>query len=220
MRRLALVLTALAVGAATAAPSDAAGKSLPFSLTYTDTCIAPQNVVVLADCDGDNTRSYVQETVPKGGPIDVQGTTFVFPASGMNVKDTVFSSGQTIAAPAGATGYKSVALLAAAREADPAADVSFVVTYTDGSKTTVKAKVANWLHGANKRAISTVRTQWIAWAYSSISWSNEGTMEHVLLPVNSKKTVKSVTLPTQKLMIWSISMSPLASLPKSGPIFN
>lgn len=203
---VATVLGVVALGAPSA-PASAAGSGVPIdiSLKMTMDCITPGNAYLLGDC-GDMLKStYVEETVPKTGPVTVGSTLFRWPKMDLRTNDTMQSSGQTFAL-SGQKGFRSIALLAAYRSAGAGSAVgSIVVKYTDGTSERVSFRARDWKLAPEKSDIKGVRVQ----TFATVLF-DEGSITKALAPINAKKGLKSITLPqtiSPPLLVWAVSLS-------------
>lgn len=213
-RTRAALAAAAALLAAGSPGAEAAGKSLPISLKLhlNQTCIAPANAVLVGSCDGDTFSSYVEESMPDAGSLEVGGTTFDWAGSGLGAKDVVLAAGQPVTVPGAPRGYKSVAALMAAHSTNYKATLT--VTYTDGSKDVLPITLVDW-KAKKGSALKGVRTQWVADAFSSMAYPGEGAIGLVVAPINKKKAVQSVTLPSasNRALVFALSLSSVTSAP-------
>lgn len=209
MRRTALTvvpLLALALaGPARSAPAPS-GQPLDLSTKLTMDCIAPGNAWALADC-GDLLKSaFVEETMPKPGKVSVGSTVFTWPSAGLQGPDTVAATGQKLTVPAG-KGWSSVALLCAFRGGDQEAGntASMKLRYTDGTSELSRFRAYEWKAHPELSAFPGVRVQ-----TGATVLFDEGRMSKALAPVDPRKTLASVELPSTgnpPLLVWAVSLS-------------
>ena len=129
-----------------------------------------------------------------GGSLSWSGATFVFLPPG--AADAV--SGTTIALPAG--NYSSVELLGTAVNGNQAAQ-SFVVTYADGSSTTVKQSLSDWSTPASYPGETIAKTMSYRIADAGTMVDGNFNLYGYSLPINAAKTVASLTLPANRNVI-------------------
>jgi hypothetical protein len=218
---MALALSGVAAAAALV-PSASAAGSLPVdisSLRNTE-CILPSNVMLYGACAADAYRSYVAETVPAAGSVDVKGTTFSWPPNALRTNDVVNATGQTLTVPGNVKGYNSLAALIGGYNTDFVS--TFSITYADGTKQALPFKVP----AMNAKAgsdIKGVRAQYISDTYIDTVSHGEGAIGLAVMPINPKKVVKSITFPVPNKnggMVIAVSFSPLTKAPTTGPKFH
>ena len=160
------------------------------------------------------------------GGLDTHGFAYSANLLGTSAtwSDTTFSlgaagaadaaSGVTIALPAGS--FSSVKLLATAVNGSQAAQ-SFVVTYTDGTTTTVTQSLSDWYSPQGYSGESSAVTM----AYRLTATGAEDNRTFHLygysLAINSAKTVKSLTLPNNRnVVVLAATLSGAATTTPTG----
>jgi len=162
--------------------------------------------------------------VPNGGldgggsayAVDLLGTSVTwagatFALGTASAVDSV--SNTTVALPSGT--YSTVKLLATGVNGNQP-NQSFVITYTDGTTTTVTQSLSDWYTPQNYAGESIASTM----AYRLTSTGAKDARTFYLygysLAINSSKTVKSITLPkTRNVVVLAIDLTPVTS--SSGP---
>lgn len=129
-----------------------------------------------------------------GDSLTWSGTTFAMGAAG--VANGVTST--SVALPAGKfTALKMVAIGAQGNQANQ----PFVVTYTDGTSTTIKQSLSDWWHPQNNPGETTA----LSMAYNLTATGGKSVGPRALfgysLPIDGTKTVKSLTLPNNHHVI-------------------
>ena len=148
-----------------------------------------------------------------GGSLTWSGSTFTLGAAGT-------ASGRrvgTIALPAGS--YASLELLAAAVDGNQANE-TFVVTYTDGTATTVTQSLSDWTTPQNYAGESIAATM----PYRITSTGGQQSVATYIygysFTLNGAKTVQSLTLPNDwNLVVMAVDLLPAAAstAPPTGP---
>ena len=125
-----------------------------------------------------------------GSKVTAGGVTFTLGAA--NTNDVVSSSGQTIALPSGHFG--SLKLLTDGIFGNQA-NQSFVVTYTDGTTTTINQSISDWYTPQNYAGESIAAST--AYRDTSTGGRDSRTFDvyEDSLPIDSTKLVQSLTLP-------------------------
>lgn len=206
--RLVAVVAAAAAAMTPWSPSaTAAGTGVPIdiSLKMTMDCITPGNAYLLGDCGDFLKSTYVEETVPKTGPVTVGKTVFRWPSMALRQNDTMQALSQTFTLK-GQKGYRSVALLAAYRSTGDTGNIgSLVVKYTDGTSQRVTFRVHDWKRNPAKSDVKGVRVQTFATPIYT-----EGRITKAHAPINPKKGIRSIQLPqttSPPLLVWAMSLS-------------
>lgn len=216
---IALLGPAIAVGLSTASPATAASSApIDFNLKRNATCAAPENVPYVNNCWGQKEASYIASSWPKAGTITVAGTRFSWPATGLQVADSIAAQSQTLAVK-GSKGYRSVALLVAGHRGDRTGEVT--VTYTDGSSVRRKIAAPDWFVPRGMSALKGIRVQQFVGAVNVLG-GGEGGIFLAVAPIDRNKVVKSIKLPSAsaQMIVFAASLSPLASQPAKGPLFR
>lgn len=220
---LSAVLTALLLP--WAPTGQAAAKSLPLDIaSFRDSqCIVPDYVLYYS-CAVEGPRSFMASTLPQTDQVTINGVLFNWPNVGTTpapgTMDTVMANGRVIPVPAGVKGYKSLtALLEMKTGRTKLSPIDFTITYTDGSKQKLTATACDMAY-KNAGVLPKARAQYYSGAITLAGIAaGEGCVDQAVMPINSKKAVKSITLPTTGDMIQALSFSMLTSLPKKAPVF-
>jgi hypothetical protein len=171
-------------------------------------------------------------TVPSGG-LDGHGNVYATGLLGTTVtwSGVTFTLGtadsldavsrQTVPLPSGS--YSSVLLLGTGFNGNQP-NQSFVVTYTDGSTTTLTQSLSDWQTPQKYAGESVVSTMPYRLSSAGAEQASTFYLYGYSLPINSSKTVKSITLPNNRnVVILAIDLVPSAvttpvSTPASVPL--
>jgi hypothetical protein len=162
---------------------------------YDNSGISPDNNQGCANLDGVgfslSADALAQAGVTPGGSLTAGGVTFTWPNVPACQPDNVLASGQEILLPqhAGAT---NVGFLVNSTNGDASGTVT--ITYTDGSTTTAALDVTDWAGGA-AGAENTAASMPYRNSTGGTSQQLAVSVFEISVPVDSTKTVASVTLP-------------------------
>jgi hypothetical protein len=146
-----------------------------------------------------------------GTSIAWSGATFAL--GGANANDAV--SNATIALAAG--NYSSVTLLAAAVNGNQP-NQKFVVTYTDGTTTSITQSLSDWFTPQSYAGESIVATMAYRISASGATSSGPFYLYGYSLAINSGKTVASITLPANRnVVVLAIDLANAISAPGATP---
>ena len=156
------------------------------------------------DGDGDSLSA-----TSLGSSLSWNGVSFTLgPADANNV---VNATGQTISLPQQQASQLDV--LAVATGGDQSSQ-TFVVTYTDGSTSTLTQGISNWLGSADEPGESTVATTTYVNSPYGYPYSETANVYGFAIPIDTAKTVASVTLPSNGAIdVLAISEALAASAP-------
>lgn len=128
------------------------GETVPVDLTsaYDHDSIASD------DAPGDGTFgnapvAYPVDEVPAPGEVVYDKIRFTWPSGATGARNNIQANGQRVALPQGS--YSSVQLLASAGYGPGTGDVT--LSYTDGSSSTARLTVADWMTGGDPEVFST-----------------------------------------------------------------
>jgi chitobiase/beta-hexosaminidase-like protein len=158
------------------------------SLTASATTVGIGTIGKAVSNGGLDGNGYAYATNLLGTSLNRSGATFVFGAAG--AKDAVANA--TVPLPAGK--YSSVKLLGTGVDGNQA-NQTIVVTYTDGTTTTVTQGFSDWYTPQRYPGESTAST--MAYRVGPTGAQNNGPLYlyGYSVPINNSKTVKSITLP-------------------------
>ena len=129
--------------------------------------------------------------VTPGGSLTSDGITFTWPNAPACQFDNVLAAGQEILLPPHA-GVAKVGFLVTSTNGDSSGPVT--ITYTDGTTTSAVLNVSDWASGPTAPEITAVSTPY----RNSVDGGSQGltvSVFEISVPVDSAKTVASVTLP-------------------------
>jgi hypothetical protein len=162
---------------------------------YDNTGISADSNQACANLDGVgfslSADALAKAGVTPGGTLTSGGVTFTWPNVPVCQPDNVLAAGQQILLPEHA-GASNIGFLATSTNGDSSGPVT--ITYTDGSTTTATLDVSDWAGsaaGAENTAASTPYRNSTGGTSDQITVS----VYEISVPVNSAKTVASVTLP-------------------------
>jgi hypothetical protein len=175
----------------------------PISVT-----LAPVDVDAIANTGtapaggGLDTEGYAYSAALLGTSLVWGGSTFTLGAAG--VADAVSST--AIALPAG--NDSTLNILATAVNGAQTGQ-SFVVTYTDGSTSTFKQNVSDWFYPQNFAGESQALKMAYRIAPSGATSTGPVYLYGYSFALNSAKTVKSLTLPTNRnVVVFAVDLTP------------
>lgn len=244
MRRLPLIGLAAVALAASALPSDAAlaPKVVDITAAYNNHCMAPGLTAFEGNCDG-GARSLRNDTFPNGKTAVLNTVPYAFPANaGLSGNDNVQMNGQILSLPA-VKGYSYLNLLTTATNVAGAQRREVTITYTDGTSTKAKFTTYDWVNGdkGQNAVLTGISQDWtgttgqaVANAAGQQGAFGPGWIYDSSLPINPKKTLRSVTLPAGNdavgtllaatadihLFAMTLTTKPAPPHKKSGPVFN
>jgi hypothetical protein len=164
--------------------------------------------------------------VPNGGldgggsayAVDLLGTSLTWSGATftLGTASTVDAvSNTTVTLPSGT--YSSVKLLAAGVNGNQP-NQSFVITYTDGTTTTVSQSLSDWFTPQNYAGESIASTMAYRLTATGAKDARTFYLYGYSLAINSAKTVKSITLPkTRNVVVLAIDLTPVTNSP-SPPV--
>src|SRR6266568_963257 len=162
---------------------------------YNNAGISPDNNQACANLDGVgfslSADALAQAGVTPGGSLTSGGVTFTWPSTPACQQDNVLAAGQEILLPQHA-GASNVGFLVTSTNGDSSGPVT--ITYTDGSTTTATLDVTDWAGGPTGPEITAVSTPYRNSTGGSSQQLTVSVFE-ISVPVDSAKTVASVTLP-------------------------
>ncbi|MEA3149587.1 MAG: hypothetical protein QOD56_526, partial [Gammaproteobacteria bacterium] len=145
-----------------------------------------------------------------GSTVAWAGTTFPIGSTGPNAV-----SGVTLTLPTG--NYSTLNLLGTAVHGNQA-NQSFVVTYTDGTASTIKQSLSDWFTPQNYPGESKAATMAYRLTSSGAKQTGPFYLYGYALAINSAKTVKSVTLPGNRdVVVFSATLSGATTTPVPPP---
>jgi hypothetical protein len=234
LRRLnLLVALAMCVLAPTALGATAARRAptLPISLTNSlnATCTAPQGnqVYLLTGCLPGNGTTFVAESMPGPGLLDVRGITFRWPgqsdfyfppgSSGTRRLDSVVNPTAPVAL-GGHGGYRYVALLVAGF--GDQFKTPYTVTYTDGTSVSRPLWIRDWAAPQGESDIPGIRLQQ---GTNNVEPAlGKGAIKTLLVDVDPRKRLRSITLAPSTLT-YAVSLTntvPTGAGPIDGPHYS
>lgn len=189
-----------------------AGTSAPVSLAAADTVYGIGNNGSPVTNGGLDTRGAAYSASLLGSTVTWAGVTFDLGSAG----SASAASGSTVALPAGS--YSTLNLLATAVNGNQV-NQTFVVTYTDGTTTTITQSLSDWYTPQNYAGESKAVT--MAYRLTSTGAADNRTfyLYGYSFAINSAKTVKSVTLPNNRdvvVLAATLSGSAASSSPPTG----
>jgi hypothetical protein len=161
---------------------------------------------------GEGAPTYTYSATALGSTLTWNGSTFTFGAP--NVNDAVTNT--TIALPAGSFGRLDVL---ASRTYGSVAAETFVVTYTDGTKSTFAQGMSDWWHNpsgtANYPGESTAAyLSYVHNGSQAASYQEAASVYGYSFALNAAKTVKSVTLPADGYVgVLAMNLGPASVAP-------
>jgi hypothetical protein len=190
--RNVVVLAAALSGATGTTPPPAGPK--PVSLTAVANVYAINNNGVAITNGGLDGFNYSLSSAFVGSTVIWSGVTFNLGAAGTaNAVDNA-----TITLPAG--NYATLNLLAAGVNGNQPAQ-KFVVTYTDGTTTTITQSVSDWFTPQNYAGESRAVTMSYVLTPTGTQRAGQYYVYGYSLAINSAKTVKSVALPVNRNVV-------------------
>jgi lysophospholipase L1-like esterase len=162
-----------------------------------------------ADIDGQGHSLSAEDLAAAGWTpgthVTVAGTTLAWPSAAAGRRDNVVADGQTITVHGKGT---AVALLVAATNGD--ASGSGAITYSDGSHAVYDVSAPDWVSGANDTKTLTLPH----WNTPTGTDFVNTKLYTVLAPIDPKRTVRSITLPTTTggaLHVFALALRPATS---------
>jgi lysophospholipase L1-like esterase len=162
-----------------------------------------------ADIDGQGHSLSAEDLAAAGWTpgtqVTVAGATIAWPSAAAGQRDNAVAAGQTITLRGHGT---ALALVVAATNGDSAG--SGTITYADGSHAVYDVSAPDWVSGANDTKTLTL-PHWNT--PSGIDFVNTK-LYTVLAPIDPKRTVRSITLPTTTggaLHVFALALRPATS---------
>ena len=131
-----------------------------------------------------------------GTSLIFNGSTITFGAA--NASDGVKGTGQTITLPAGA--FSKLNMLGTGLNGNQASQ-SFVVTYSDGTTTTLTQSMSDWFTPQSYTNESTAKAMSYRLNYNGTQDNRTFNLYGYTLALNKAKTVKSIKLPNNKNVV-------------------
>jgi beta-glucosidase len=189
----------------TALPVDVPYASM--AAAYNTTAISDDSDIAAADFDGDG-NSYSEEALTAAGlapgeNVTVGATTLQWPDVPAGAPDSVLADGQTVSL-AGSPGDNVLTLLGASSGANEAG--TGAIEYTDGTVQPYKLTLDNWFNIPGRANFTVATTSFVNDSTGSGNLDVVGQRAHnayvfaVSIPLQSGKTVSSVTLPLVGLL--------------------
>lgn len=175
------------------------GELWPF---YNNAGIASDGTAGGANFDGDgwaySAQALAAAGVHAGDTVTAGGIDFTWPATTPGDLDNIEAGGQTVPLVAAAGAIK-VGILGSASNADPGAQGTVTVTYTDGTTSTVTLGLSDWTLGAGAHDPSYGNTIVAQTPYRDTTNGDRQTVDTFVFAatagLTAGKTVSSVTLP-------------------------
>jgi hypothetical protein len=194
--------------------TDSAVASAPYTISTTGTGPA---IASLASAS--NVQAIVGDGTPvTSGGIDSGGTAYSATLIGSLVtwSGSSFSFGtptnlngvsnSTVSLPAG--NFSTLKILATAVNGTQV-NQTFVVTYTDGTTTTIQQSLSDWFYPQNYAGESIVLTMTYRLALNGTADTGPVYLSGYAFPINSAKTVKSLALPNNRNVVTlAVTLSP------------
>jgi beta-glucosidase len=169
---------------------------------YDNNAISDDSNIAAANFDG-NGNSYSEQALTAAGlapgaAVAVEGTTLQWPNVPAGTPDSVLADSQTISL-AGSSGDTQLVVMGASSGTHESG--AGMIEYTDGTVQPYTITLDNWFNPANTPSTTTITT---AYVNDSTGSGNNGIVGHrdhkayvfaVSIPLQSGKTVSSITLP-------------------------
>ncbi len=162
---------------------------------YDNAGISPDNNQVCADYDGGgfsySADALAQQGLTPGAMVSADGLTFTWPNVAACAADNILAAGQTMLV-AGKSGAKTLGLLGSSTNGGSQGTIT--INYTDGTSSTQTVSFNDWASspGSGDTAVATMPYR------NSTGGSSQMITMYVFattVPVDSTKTVESITLP-------------------------
>ncbi len=136
-------------------------------------------------------NALAQQGLTPGATLTADGLTFTWPTAAACSNDNILAAGQTILVN-GKSGDKTLGVLGSSTNGGSSGTIT--INYTDGTSSTQTVTLNDWASGpdSNDTAVATMPYR------NSVSGSSQNITMYVFattVPVDSTKTVQSVTLP-------------------------
>jgi hypothetical protein len=170
---------------------------------YDNTGISPDASQSCADYDGDG-FSYSADALAKdgltpGSAVTADGLTFTWPNVPACSPDNILASGQTMLVQ-GKSGATKLGLLGSSTNGS--SDAAIIINYTDGTSSTQTVSFTDWAQSPDSGDTSVATMPY----RNSVSGTSQDITMYVFattVPVDSSKTVASVTFPSVSNQIGS-----------------
>jgi hypothetical protein len=184
-------------GGAVSASATVAVPYASLSAAYDNPGISDNSDVAAGNYDGGG-DSYSAQALAAGTPtaltpgsqVTIGGTKFTWPDVAAGTNDNVLADGQTVAVSGSGT---DLGLLGASQNGTATGPVT--VNYTDGSSQSFTLNMADWYSDAPATG-NQILTTTSSWNQSNPSGSHPVSVYFASVPLQSGKTVASVTLPS------------------------
>jgi predicted alpha-1,2-mannosidase len=176
---------------------------IALSSFYNLTGISSDGVASNANYDGDgfsySEQALAADGITAGGIFASGGLTYTWPGAGAGTPDAVSADGQKIPVYP-SPGATEIGFVGSAVNAGTSpATGSVTVTYTDGSTSTGTLMMTDWARAGGRGTVAAGDTVVAAMPYRDEGSATDQTTTYLFstaIPVNSAKTVASVTLPS------------------------
>lgn len=152
--------------------------------------------------DFDSTgTSFAADQLPAPGPVTLGGVTYQAPPTSGSSKNFVKSTGQAIALPSG--DYNSLHIVGASDNGSTgAASATAVVTYTDGSTTTVPLELTGWANKTPDFGNAVALTTAYQLKAGTGKTTTKASLYETTVPLKSGKQVRSLSLAAPSVPAW------------------
>ncbi|WP_234018964.1 MULTISPECIES: GH92 family glycosyl hydrolase [unclassified Streptomyces] len=145
--------------------------------------------------------SFAADQLPAPGPITFGGVTYQAPPTSGSSKNFVKSTGQALSLPSG--DYKSLHLVGASDNGSTgAASATAVVTYTDGSTSTVPLQLTGWANKAPDFGNDVALTTAYQLKAGTGKTTTKASLYETTVPLDPGKQVRSLSLATPSVPAW------------------
>jgi hypothetical protein len=197
-----VVVLAATLSGSAASSSPPTGGTTAVSLTSVANVYGMFNNGSAVANGGLDTHDFAYSATLLGAAVTWSGTTFTL--GGAGAADS--TSGVTIPLPAG--NFATINLLATAVNGNQA-NQAFVVTYTDGTTTTVSQSLSDWYTPQNYTGESKASSMAYRLTSTGAADNRPFYLYEYSLAINNAKTVKSVTLPSNRdVVVLAATLSP------------